>query len=412
MKIIRVCLLFIWFFPYGGVAQVLVGLDRIFQEEEYLSWLRHKTITLVSHHAAINREGKDALTVFQEHKDLCSLFALCTLEHGYYGTSPAGTPGCVLEDHGLRTISLYGLKDIPEDAVLGSDVLVYDVQDIGVRSYTFILTLLQLVCAAEKYKKTLIVLDRPNPMGGNIIDGPMPPAYSKNNPEIPYCYGMTPGELALLYKAKYASQADVRIVPMQGWRRSMTFSQTGLRWIPTSPQIPDPETTFFYATTGVIGALSITSIGVGYTLPFRLIGAPWMDGKLVAQKLNEAQLSGISFYPFCYEPFFGKYKMEYCSGVLLLLENPEQFLPMETQCTILSVLKTLYPEQVRIALKSVNRFPQRSEAISRYLGEEKFIQICSNEKYILWPLKQLCLEGRKKFRDARKPFLLAEYGEN
>ncbi|AQT77730.1 DUF1343 domain-containing protein [Chlamydia gallinacea] len=411
MKITRVCLLFTLIFPSWGFSQVLVGLDRVFEEEVYLSWLQGKTITLVSHHAAINREGKDALTIFQENKDRCSLCVLGTLEHGYYGASPAGSPGVVPEDPGLRTVSLYGLKEIPEDVVHDSDVLVYDVQDIGVRSYTFILTLLQLVCTAEKYKKTLIILDRPNPMGGKVIDGPMPLSYSVGNPEIPYCYGMTPGELALFYKAKYASHADVRVVPMQGWKRSMTFAQTGLRWIPTSPQIPDAETTFFYATTGVIGALSITSIGIGYTLPFRLIGAPWMDGKLVAQKLNEAQLPGISFYPFCYEPFFGKYKMECCSGVLLLLENPEQFLPMETQCTILSILKALYPEQVRMALKAVKKLPQRYEAISRYLGEEKFMQICCNDQYVLWPLKQLCLEGRQKFRIVRKPFLLPEYGE-
>lgn len=410
MKIIRAYLLFILIFPSWGFSQVFVGLDRVFKEDDYLAWLRGKTIALISHHAAINHEGKDALAVFQEHKDLCSLCVLCTLEHGYYGASPAGTPG-ILDDQGLRTVSLYGLKEIPEDVVRDSDVLVYDVQDIGVRSYTFILTLLQLVYAAERYDKTLVILDRPNPMGGNMIDGPLPQVYSQGNPEIPYCYGMTPGELALLYKAKYAPRANVRVVPMQGWRRSMTFAQTGLRWIPTSPQIPDAETTFFYATTGVIGALSITSIGVGYTLPFRLIGAPWIDGKIVAQKLNAACLPGVSFYPFCYEPFFGKYKMECCSGVLLLLENPEQFLPMETQCTILSVLKTLYPEHVRTALRSVKKLPQRYEAIARYLGEEKFMHICYNEPYILWPLKQLCLEGREKFRVARKPFLLPEYGE-
>ncbi|QVE49502.1 DUF1343 domain-containing protein [Chlamydia crocodili] len=411
MRVIHSFLILLCLFPYLGFSQVSVGLDRIFNDESYISWIRGKKVTLVSHNAAINNEGKDALSVFQEHKDLCSLNILCTLEHGYYGTAPAETPGAAPGVQGVRTVSLYGIKDIPECAVQGSDVLIYDVQDIGVRSYTFVSSLLHLVCAAQKYKKTLIILDRPNPMGGRIIDGPMPTSPSDYAPEIPYCYGMTPGELALFYKAKYAPYAQVSVVPMQGWKRSMTFSQTGLNWIPTSPQIPDAQTTFFYAATGIIGALSISSIGIGYTLPFRVIGAPWMDGNLVAKKLNEARLPGVRFYPFCYEPFFGKYKMEFCSGVLLMLENSEEFLPMETQCTILGTLKTLYPKQVENAFKALEKIPLRRTSIHRCLGEEKFLYICQNERYIVWPLKKLCIEGRTKFENIRKPFLIADYGD-
>ncbi|WP_348663417.1 DUF1343 domain-containing protein [Chlamydia vaughanii] len=410
MKLVRLFLIFLSLFPSLGFSQVYVGLDRLFQDE-YLSWIQGKKITLVSHNSAINSQGKDALSVFQEHKNLCSVNVLCTLEHGYYGTSPAETPGLTPGAHDLRTMSLYGLQDIPESAVHGSDIVVYDVQDIGVRSYTFISSLLQLVRASEKYKKTLIILDRPNPMGGNIIDGPMPANHPNSIPEIPYCYGMTPGELALLYKAKYAPNAQVRVVPMKGWKRSMTFAQTGLSWIPTSPQIPDAQTTFFYAATGIIGALSITSIGVGYTLPFRLIGAPWMDGKLVAKKLNEARLPGVSFYPFCYEPFFGKYKMECCSGVLLILEKPEIFLPMETQSVILGTLKTFYPKHVETAFKTLDKIPLRHNSICRFLGEERFIQICRSERYIIWPLRQLCIDGREKFQDIRKPFLISDYSD-
>ncbi|EGK69680.1 exo-beta-N-acetylmuramidase NamZ domain-containing protein [Chlamydia abortus] len=411
MRLIRSFLILLCLFPYLGFSQVSVGLDRIFNDEPYLSWIRGKNITLISHHAAVNQEGKDALSAFLEHRDLCSLNVLCTLEHGYYGTAPAETPGTAPRVPGLHIVSLYGVKEVPEHAVQGSDVLIYDVQDIGVRSYTFVTSLLHLVRAAQKYKKNLIILDRPNPMGGKIVDGPMPLSQSEYAPEIPYCYGMTPGELALFYKAKYAPYAEVSVVPMQGWKRSMTFSQTGLNWIPTSPQIPDPQTAFFYAATGIIGALSISSIGIGYTLPFRLIGAPWMDGHLVAKKLNEARLPGVIFYPFCYEPFFGKYKMELCSGVLLVLDKPGEFLPMETQSTILGTLKTLYPKHVENAFNALEKIPLRKNSIYRCLGEETFLHICQKERYIIWPLKRLCNEGRTKFQSIRKPFLIADYGE-
>lgn len=141
-------------FPYLGFSQVSVGLDRIFNDEPYLSWIRGKNITLISHHAAVNQEGKDALSAFLEHRDLCSLNVLCTLEHGYYGTAPAETPGTAPRVPGLHIVSLYGVKEVPEHAVQGSDVLIYDVQDIGVRSYTFVTSLLHLVRAAQKYKKS------------------------------------------------------------------------------------------------------------------------------------------------------------------------------------------------------------------------------------------------------------------
>lgn len=391
-----------------GWGQVTVGLDRLFSEGQYLKLLQGKRVTLIAHSAAIDRQGRDVLTVFQDHQHVCSLSVLCTLEHGYYGGAPAESPGSDPAIPGVQVISLYGVKEVPEAALRQSDVLVYDVQDIGVRSYVFVDTLLQIVRAAERYQKPLVVLDRPNPLGGHLIDGPLPKEYA---PAIPYCYGMTPGELALFYRSYYAPKSSVTVVPMQGWKRSMTFADTGLSWVPTSPQIPDPQTAFFYATTGVIGALSITSIGVGYTLPFKVLGAPWMDGKYFASELNKARLPGIRFIPFSYEPFFGKYKMELCSGVLLMIEDPKIFLPMETQCTILGVLKNLYPSHVDQAFRTLENIPARKELLKRSLGGGEIFSICLNKRYIVWPLRSLCVEGRARFREIRKPFLLSEYEE-
>ncbi|EPP34681.1 hypothetical protein CP10139811_0717 [Chlamydia ibidis] len=398
-------------FPSFGFSQVLVGLDRVFQEETFTNWIKDKKITLITHSAAINSQGQNALVVFSEGKKDCLLNILCTLEHGFYGATPAETPEYNPSIDRIRTVSLYGISEVPQHAVEGSDILVYDVQDVGVRSYTFVTSLLHIVKASEKYNIPLIILDRPNPMGGNVIDGPLPKTNSGYIPEIPYCYGMTPGELALFYQAKYAPQAQVKVVPMKGWKRSMTFEETGLVWIPTSPQMPNAQTTFFYATTGVIGALSIASIGIGYTLPFRVIGAPWMNGKLVAEELNKARLPGVTFYPFCYEPFFGKYKMELCSGVFIVLNNPKAFFPMETQCTILGIIKTLYPKETAEAFKTLNNIPMRRSSICRSLGGQEFLHICQHEKFITWPLRKLCMDSRDTFQNLRRAYLLPEYSD-
>lgn len=407
MKTICKLVILALLFPNVSYALVQVGLERVFQEEKYLEKIRGKRVAMISHSAAINRQGEHSLCVFNKHKGVCKLSALCTLEHGYFGASIAETPGYdpILED--IPVISLFASKEIPAEVIEACDVFVYDVQDIGVRSYSFISALLQVVKASASSKKELIVLDRPNPMGGNLVDGPLPD--KEAFPAIPYCYGMTPGELALLYRARYAPNASVTVVPMQGWKRSMIFADTGLIWVPTSPQIPDAQSAYFYATTGIIGALSITNIGIGYTLPFKVLGAPWMDGCKVAQELNKARLPGVHFLPFMYEPFFGKFKMEMCSGVLVVLQDPKQFLPMETQSVILGVLKTLYPKEVEQAFLLLDRLVPRRKAIQNLLGHSEFLNVCLHKKYITWPLRTLCVEGRKQFIEQRQPFLLPEY---
>ncbi|ANH78577.1 yzbB [Candidatus Chlamydia sanziniae] len=400
-------------YPFVSFTQVLVGLDRIFEEEPYYRSIRGCNIALISHNAAIDSKGNDTLTVLRAHTQECCVKVLCTLEHGYYGSSPIETPSYSISNSvGIRRVSLYGVKEFPKEALYDCDVLVYDVQDIGIRSYSFVTALMQVVQAAEKYHKKLIILDRPNPMGGKLIDGPMPDVQLSYVPAIPYCYGMTPGELGLFFKKIYAPTADILVVPMKGWNRSMTFEQTGLTWIPTSPQMPDAKTPFFYATTGILGSLSVASIGVGYTLPFRLLGAPWMNGQEVAQELNHMQLPGIMFFPFCYEPFFGKYKMELCSGVLLVLKDPKTFLPVETFCTILGVLKTKYPKHVENALYAVDRISARRASICRILGDEEFLQICQKERYIIWPLRKRCQEARERFQTLRASCLLSDYRES
>ncbi|WP_213318872.1 exo-beta-N-acetylmuramidase NamZ family protein [Chlamydiifrater volucris] len=387
---------------------VEVGLDRVFSEDKYRKMLQGKRIGLISHHAAINRERKDALKVFEE-QGTCTVKVLMSPEHGFYGAFFAETLGKDQSEtiKKYKHISLYGKSEIPSSIVDLCDVLVFDVQDIGVRSYSFIQVLLKAVRASEKYKIPLIILDRPNPLGGNLVDGPLPTKGFV--PDVPYCHGMTSGELAKFFQSKYSPESNVIVVPMVGWHRSMTFRDTGLLWIPTSPQIPEDRSPFFYATTGILGHLSLTSIGVGYTLPFQVVGAPWIEEEVFAKTLNSQNLPGVFFFPYQYEPFFGKFKMELCKGIFLVITDSEKFLPLETQFTILGVLKRLYPKKFVEAIEIFNQIPYRKTALSNLLGREDVFEILERETYIMWPLRKLSASGKKQFLVMREPFLLPEY---
>ncbi|MBI3211451.1 MAG: DUF1343 domain-containing protein, partial [Simkania negevensis] len=172
---------------------------------------------------------------------------------------------------------------------------------------------------------------------------------------VPYCHGMTIGELARFFNEEYKVGCKLKVIPMKGWKRSMSFKDTGLGWIPTSPHIPEPDTPLFYASTGILGELSIVNIGVGYTLPFKLVGAPWIDAKMFAEKLNNQKLPGVYFSPFHYRPFYGSYKDEECHGALIQIRNPKIYRPLAVQYMIIGLLKSLYPEKVKHALSKVEK---------------------------------------------------------
>jgi len=184
--------------------------------------------------------------------------------------------------------------------------LLFDVQDIGTRSYTFISTLFYCMEEAAKASIPFIVLDRPNPMGGIVVDGPLLDEEWRSflgYIKVPYCHGMTIAELALFFNEEYKVGCKLTVIPMRGWKRTMVFTQTGLPWMPTSPQIPEADTPFFYPATGLIGHCSIVNIGIGYTLPFKLVGAPWVEAEKFADALNQQKLPGVYFSLFITVPF-------------------------------------------------------------------------------------------------------------
>ena len=389
-------------------ASVELGIDRLFSQEPYLSWVYGKRVGLVTNHTAVNGEFQTAAQICKTHH--CTLVALFAPEHGIKGLGRASESIKEEKDaDGVPIYSLHGETRRPTDAMLrGIDVLVYDIQDIGCRGYTYISTLFYVMEEAAKRNIPVVVADRPNPLGG-IVDGPLLEDGWRSfigYIRVPTCHGMTAGELARFFNEEYKVGCDLRVAPMKGWKRSMTFRETGLPWVPTSPQIPEIDTPLFFPATGALGEVSCLSIGVGYTLPFKVVGAPWIRADDLAEKLNGQRFPGVYFQPFHFRPFFGSFKGIDCQGVRLVVTDSQRFLPVATQFLILGTLKHLYPAQFKEFLAQMER---KKEWMCKVMGTEKVLRILQDEKYVVYPLRSLCDESRKAFLPTRQKYLIRAY---
>jgi uncharacterized protein YbbC (DUF1343 family) len=394
-------------------ATVKVGADVFFEEGLYKGCLQGKRVGLITNQSAVNSKCQTTLELFTDHKEEINLVALFAPEHGFYGDAYACEN---IQDKKIASIPLYSLHGTtrrPTVSMLETiDVLVFDIQDIGARSYTFISTLFYCIEEAAKHHITMIVLDRPNPMGGHVVDGPLLHEGLRSfvgYVNVPYCHGMTVAELAHFFNKEYNVGCSLTVVPMQGYKRGTPFQETGLIWVPTSPQIPEADTPFFYSTTGVIGHMSIVSMGVGYTLPFKLIGAPWISAEALASHLNEQKLPGVFFQPYHFRPFFGKFKLENCQGVRIVISDSNQFLPMTTQYTILGVLKRLYPKQFEQAIVALESSKYKKDLFDKLNGDKELFSLLKEERYIIWKLRALCEQAREYFLPIRKKYLLPDY---
>ncbi|MFT4552983.1 MAG: hypothetical protein ACI9S8_001615 [Chlamydiales bacterium] len=388
-------------------AKISVGID-ILCSTDHLKILDGKRVGLITNHTAINRHMESSIEAIKSRANLVALFAP---EHGISGLAYAAEN--IETSKGKDDIPIYSLhgatrRPTPE-MLKDIDILIYDIQDIGSRSYTYITTLFYAMEEAAKRKIKVVVLDRPNPMGGLVVDGPMLDNSWRSYVgyiNVPYCHGMTVGELAQFFNNEYKVDCDLTVVPMRGWTRDMTFHDTGLPWIPTSPHIPEDDTAFYYPTTGILGELQIVSIGIGYTLPFKLVGAPWVDADIFAKHLNKQNLPGVHFQPFHYKPFYGKFQGKDCHGIRIIITNPAIYKPVSTQYLIIGILKSLYPSKFKEGLK---KSAHRKEMFCKVNGTEEVYQIISEKKYVGWALIALHEERRHKFLKLRKKYLNPQY---
>ncbi len=404
-------LFLIFFILELQAATVSVGAEQLFKPE-WLTALRGKKVGLITNHTAVDNQLETTFALMKRHQKQgkYTLTALFSPEHGFYGAAHAEEKTINQKKDGIPLYSLHGETRRPTAAMLKDiNLLVFDIQDLGSRSYTYLSTMCYCMEEAAKAKIPFMVLDRPNPINGEVIDGPLLNENLRSFVgylNIPYCHGMTIGELAHFFNDEYKVKCQLSVVPMKGWKRSMTFDDTDLPWIPTSPYIPESSTALYYPTTGIIGELSIVNMGVGYTLPFKLIGAPWINAQHFAKKLNEQNFPGIHFQPFYYRPFYGLYAKKDCEGVFLRITDPLKYKPVATQYLIIGILQSLYPKAFK---EGLIKLKNRQEMFNKVNGTSEVYRLMTQEKNIVWKLRQLDEEKRKGFAIKRKKYLNPRY---
>lgn len=355
MKRLLFYILFI-FAPFVAYSQVMTGIEVL--RDANFELLKGKRVGLITNPTGVDRNLKSTVDILFEAPDV-QLVALYGPEHGVRGDIPAGekVENQVDAKTGLKVHSLYGKTRKPTPEMLqGIDVLVYDIQDIGCRSYTFISTMGLVMRAAKEQNKEVVILDRPNPLGGEKVEGSgVSQGYFSfvSQYDIPYIYGLTCGELA-----NYLNQeigCKLTVVPMQGWKRNMRFEDTGLPWVPTSPQIPSVEAAICYPATGIIGEMGFLNIGVGYTLPFQVMTAPWVKSVELTEVLNAKQLPGVVFRPILYKPLFGDMQGQTVQGVQIFITDYDKARLSEIQFHVIEAMHSLYPSHVLFSAETEKR---------------------------------------------------------
>ena len=344
---------------YAARPAVRTGIEVLRSRE--FDVLKGKRVGLVTNPSGVDRYLNSTVDILYNAPGV-ELVALYGPEHGVRGDVYAGGKVADTKDAatGLPVYSLYGETRKPTAAMLeGVDVMVYDIQDVGVRSYTFISTLglVMEACAAKDIE--VVVLDRPNPLGGNKIEGcyvEQPFNSFVSQYRIPYVYGLTVGELAVMIneegmnRGQKGNQAPAKckltVIPMEGWTRDMIYEDTGLPWVLPSPNIPFKETPMYYASAGICGELyGFMNIGIGYTLPFQIFGAVWLDPDKLKERLDSYELPGISFRTIWFKPFSGSQKGQLVKGLQYFFTDYEKARLTDTQFYVIQAVAELYPDK-------------------------------------------------------------------
>ena len=339
-----------------ALAQVRSGLDVL--SRDGFAPLQGKRVGLVTNHTGIDGAKASAIDLLAAAKGV-RLVALFSPEHGIRGTSDREVASGKDEKTGLPVHSLYGKTRKPTGEMLaGLDVLVFDLQDIGTRYYTYITTLALVLEAAKEHGKKVVVLDRPNPIGGLAVEGPVQEEKLRGEFiayfPLPTRHGMTVGELAKLFNADYRIGADLEVVAMEGWKRSMHFDETGLPWINPSPNMRSLPAAIAYPGLGALEGTNL-SVGRGTGRAFVLYGAPWIDAKRLCADLEARKLAGATFKEAAFTPRleagFPKYPYtdEECRGFELEITDRVAFRPVAASLHVLDALRRLHPDRLQFS---------------------------------------------------------------
>lgn len=331
-----------------GVQEFRSGIDVLVRDR--FAQLAGMRIGIITNHTGVDARGKATLDLLR-HAPGIQVKAIFSPEHGLTGTADAPIPSSRDKTTGLPIYSLYGTSKKPLAAMLRDlDGLVFDIQDAGVRFYTYISTMGYAMEAAATNGLVFVVLDRPNPLTASIVQGPVPDKTRRSFTEyfpLPVRHGMTVGELATLFNAEYKIGADLRVVKMEGYDRTSWFDQTGMTWINPSPNLRSLTEATLYPGVALAEGANV-SVGRGTPTPFEILGAPWIDGKSLARSLNERHIPGVRFSPVAFEPLSDIYKKRLCQGVRVTLTDRHLLDSPTMGIEILSALYQLHPKTFTI----------------------------------------------------------------
>lgn len=388
--------------------KVMLGIDVL--ERDNFSLLAGKRVGLITNHTGVNRNLVSTHDLFKQAKNF-KLTSVYSPEHGFKGMIGAG----ITFDHykdtisGITYYSIYGKTSKPTKEMLKDvDILVYDIQDIGVRSYTYISSMGLCMEAAAENNIPFVVLDRPNPLGGyriegNVVEEGFESLVSKF--QIPYVYGLTCGELANLINTKPSignkAKCKLHVVKMEGWHRWMKYNETGLAWVPTSPNVPHQETPSYLVATGVLGELIVFGIGITYTLSFETFAAPWIDADSLAKNMNALKLPGIIFRPISYTPRYGDWKDKVLNGVQIHIMDDKKVNLLEIQFYFMQVHNVMYPSKNPFVITSSTRINMFDKVMGTNKIREKF-----TERFLVSDIKKYLDKDLRWYKKLAKRYYL------
>lgn len=387
---------------------IKIGLN-IF-EKNWPQKLKGSRLGLLVHPASVNNKIEHAVTLFVKSRKF-ELKALFGPQHGIYGETQDNMvewEGFLDNRTGIPVFSLYGRTREPEPAMLKDmDVLAIDLQDVGSRYYTFIWTMELCMQACEEMDKSVVILDRPDPIGGHIIEGPVLDLHYASfvgQRPLPVRHGMTIGEIGNYLRNEFYSSLDFHIIPMQGWKRKMWFDETGLPWVMPSPNMPTLDTATVYSGMCLLEGTNLSE-GRGTTRPFEIFGAPFINPVILVKHLNEFKLEGVVFIPIYFQPTFQKHKGKLCGGAQIYVTNRNKYKPFKTGVAIIKAVHNLYPEHFEWK-QPPYEYETEKMPIDILAGTDKLRKDIENgedlNKMEEW-WKEQCEEFNKK---VRKKFLL------
>lgn len=331
-----------------SVPGTLCGIDVLVRDR--FASLKTRRVGLITNHTGRDREGRPTIDLLHQAPGV-KLVALFSPEHGIRGALDEKVSDSKDKVTGLPIYSLYGERRKPTaDTLQGIDTLVFDIQDAGCRFYTYISTLGLCLEAAAEHKIRFVVLDRPNPLGGELVEGPVLEAGRESfvgYHRLPIRHGMTIGELARMFNKERGIGADLQVIPMVRWKRQDLLDRTGLEWVNPSPNLRSLNAALTYPGIGLLETTNI-SVGRGTERPFEWIGAPWLDGRRLAAVLAEESLPGVRFVPLRLTPSYSTHKGQPCGGMQIIVDDWTRFRPVHTGLAIAATLRRLYPDDWKI----------------------------------------------------------------